>query len=207
MKQPEQPQNIEQNGYPYFHQDRTTETSSSEDQLKQRISEFLEIICIDVGAPLRDRLIRWLGNGQDIPREERLQHLVQTMKPKNTEEDLTQRMKRMSLHTPPNSNWNYQGQQPPNPIPLPDYAMISTSSYVTTVAPTWQSGQLVSTVWWEGPETTSQIHNTGSNSRNILIGGSAKTKDKRILRNNMHRRWCTITRPTYTMVGKWTRHS
>ena len=34
MKRPEQPQNTEQNVYPYFHQDQTTETFSSEDQLR-----------------------------------------------------------------------------------------------------------------------------------------------------------------------------
>ena len=83
-------------------QDQTVETSSSEDQLKRRISEFLEIICIDDGALLRDRLIRWLGNGQDIPKEERLQQLVQITRPRGTEEDLTQRMERMSLHIPSN---------------------------------------------------------------------------------------------------------
>ena len=54
MKRPEQPQNNNQTGYPYFYQDQTTETPSSEDQLKQKISEFLKIICIDDGALLQD---------------------------------------------------------------------------------------------------------------------------------------------------------
>src|ERR1044072_3548919 len=35
MKRPEQPQNDNQNGYPYFYPDQASETSSSEDQLKQ----------------------------------------------------------------------------------------------------------------------------------------------------------------------------
>ena len=201
MKRPEQPQNVEQNGYSYFYQDRIVETFSSEDQLKQRISEFLEIICIDDGAPLRDRLIRWLENGQDIPKEERIQQLVQTISAKDTEEDLTQRMERMSLCTPSNqhqNSWdyqdpqqssdliNYQGQQELNPMPLPDHSAISTSSYVTTVAPTWQSGQLVSIVWWEEPETTPQINNTGSDNLRSTVRITRQTMMQHITYNHRY---------------------
>ena len=181
MQRSEQPQNVEPQGY----RDQTVKTFSSEDQLKRRISEFLEIICIDDGAPLRDRLIRWLGNGQDIPKEERLQQLVQTTRPRGTEEDLTQRMERMSLHIPSNS-WDYQGQPGLNPIPLPDPTIISTSSYVTTVAPTWQSGQLVSTVWWEGSETTPQINNTGSDNLRSTVRLTRQTMMQHIVYNHRY---------------------